>query len=116
MLGWTPPSSSTTTSAHTAAAAPRWPARPRNSSTPTAWSAASIEPKRFDAVNQTTAAQCYEFLIGTVPQSRRLAGLALQPRRPSLRFDQGPGVEVDAAGNERPIGDIIHTWVPSPSA
>lgn len=75
-----------------------------------------VEPKRFDEVNRTTALQCFEFLIGTVFQSRRLSSVPLHRRRPALRFNVGPGFEVDASGARQPIGEIIHTWVPSPGA
>ncbi|WAX57339.1 DUF4238 domain-containing protein [Jatrophihabitans cynanchi] len=75
-----------------------------------------VEPKRFGEVNRTTARQCFEFLVGTVFQSRRLSSITLYRRRPALRFNLGPGFQADASGTRHPMGDIIHTWVPSPGA
>jgi hypothetical protein len=75
-----------------------------------------VEPERFDEVNRTTAAQCYEFVVATVSQSQRLSALNLKSRRPALRFNLGPGYSPDEFGRQQPIGDIIHAWVPSPSA
>lgn len=74
-----------------------------------------VDAERFDAVNRTTGAQCFEFILGTATQQQRLAGLTLDRRRPSLRFDLGPLYQQGTDGRDEPFGDVVHTWIPSPS-
>ena len=74
-----------------------------------------VDSKRFEEVNRTTAAQCFEFVVGTPTQEHRLSRLDLARRRPSLRFNVAPGTRRNPDGSEQPLGDIVHTWIPSPS-
>ena len=77
-------------------------------------SAKRIDSERFEDVNRTTAAQCFEFVVGTPTQERRLSGLDLAPRRPSLRFNVGPGIQANPDGSVVPLGDVVHSGIPSP--
>jgi hypothetical protein len=74
-----------------------------------------VEPKRFDAVNRTTLAQCFEFVVGTLAHNRQLSQASLRRRRPTLRFNQGPGFQVDQYGRDVPTNDVVHAWIPSPA-
>jgi hypothetical protein len=72
-----------------------------------------VQPRRFERVNAAVASQCHEFVVATPDRARSLELLPLAAHLPVLRFDVGPGVRVLPDGREEPMGDIVHTWVPT---
>jgi hypothetical protein len=72
-----------------------------------------VEPKRFVQVNSDVASQCFEFIVGRPTQARKLGELRLASKRPSLRFNVGPGIRKLPDGREEPMGDVLHMWIPT---
>ena len=72
-----------------------------------------VQPRRFDRVNAAVASQCHEFVVATPGSAERLKLLPLAVHRPVLRFDMAPGIQKFPDGREEPMGDILHTWVPT---
>lgn len=72
-----------------------------------------VQPRRFERVNAAVASQCHEFVVATASYDRKLELLPIAPHRPVLRFDIGPGVQTLPDGRQEPMGDIVHTWVPT---
>jgi len=73
---------------------------------------ARLGGERARSCNADLAAGCYHFIIGRPDQRAAIAGLPLAEHRPVMRFNTAPGFEVGPDGVRRPIGDILHTWVP----
>jgi hypothetical protein len=72
-----------------------------------------VQPRRFERVNAAVASQCKEFIVTTPDRARSLERFPMAAYRPSLRFDAGPGIQVLPDGREEPMGDVVHTWVPT---
>ncbi len=71
-----------------------------------------VQPRRFERVNAAVSSQCHEFVVAAPSRVRELRLLPLAAHRPILRFNLAPGVRVLPDGQEEPMGDIVHTWVP----
>lgn len=72
-----------------------------------------VQPRRFERVNAAVASQCKDFIVTTPDRAQSLELFPMAAYRPSLRFDVGPGVRVLPDGREEPMGDVVHTWVPT---
>ena len=75
-----------------------------------------VQPRRFEAVNLETAAQCHEFVIAPFSRPSLLKALVIAKHRPVLRFDIAPGFRENPNGSHEPMGDILHTWIPTRAA
>lgn len=79
-----------------------------------------IEPKRVTYCNIDHAAGCHRFIVGHPDRTHLLRELPLALKRPTVRFNEGPGYRRGPGGElTRMDGDILHTWVqrfaPGPS-
>jgi hypothetical protein len=75
-----------------------------------------VQPRRFERVNAAVASQCHELVVTTPSRARSLELLPMAKHRPVLRFDMAPGVRQLPDGREEPMGDILHTWIPTRAA
>lgn len=71
---------------------------------------ARVGRERVAACNQDLADGCTQFILG--PSAEALTRVRLAARGPRIRFNIASGVEVGPDGSRRPIGDVLHTWVP----
>jgi hypothetical protein len=71
-----------------------------------------IEPDRVRACNADMALGCYKLLIGHPQRKRQLQLLDLPAWRPAIRFNTGPGYQMNPDGTEEYMGEILHQWVP----
>jgi len=72
-----------------------------------------VQPRRFNRVNDDIASQCHETVIAAPSRFHKLQELELAVHRPILRFNMAPGVEQLPDGQHRPMGDILHMWMPT---
>lgn len=70
-----------------------------------------VEPERAAQVNHHLAAACYDIVIGRLADRTDLEQFDLRPKRPSVRFNVGPLVEIDAHGRSTPTDrEILHMY------
>jgi hypothetical protein len=72
-----------------------------------------VQPKRFQRINAGVATQCHEFLLSLPARQAELRQLPLASYRPVLRFNIAPGVRQRPDGTHEPIGDVVHSWIPT---
>ncbi|MEV6283471.1 DUF4238 domain-containing protein [Kribbella sp. NPDC051770] len=71
-----------------------------------------VEPARVRASNADVAASCHKFVVGHPTRSKPLTDVHLAPRKPTLRFNLGPGFQRLPDGSVERMEDVIHVWVP----
>jgi hypothetical protein len=64
------------------------------------------------ACNQDLAYGSYRVVVGHPRRERQLRQLDLPAKRPVVRFNTGPGYEVQPDGTEEFVGEVLHMWVP----
>jgi hypothetical protein len=63
--------------------------------------------------NADMAGACHRFIVGSPENRAQMDAHRLDPWRPLLRFNVGPGFEEAADGTRRRMaGDIVHMWTP----
>jgi hypothetical protein len=70
-----------------------------------------VEPSRVRQCNGDMAAGCHQFIVGHPNRPRQLHDVPLATKRPTLRFNLGPGYRIGPDGHEEPMGEILHMWV-----
>lgn len=70
-----------------------------------------VEPGRVRQCNADIAAGCHKFIVGHPNHPRQLHEVPLADKRPTLRFNLGPGYRVHPDGTEEAMGEIFHMWV-----
>jgi hypothetical protein len=68
---------------------------------------------RIRRSNADMAGACHRFIVGSPEDRAQMDAQRLDPWRPLLRFNVGPGFEEAADGTRRRMaGDIVHMWTP----
>lgn len=73
----------------------------------------SVSKQRLQLINLEIAARSFESVIASPACGVELDSQFFRGNKPALRFNVGPRFEVATDGTERPIGEILHTWVPA---
>ena len=72
----------------------------------------AVEPDRVRACNSDLAAACHKFIVGHPNRTRNLTQVYLADRKPTLRFNLGPGHRGRLDGSVEDLGAVMHVWVP----
>ena len=73
--------------------------------------ARSVEPKRAKFVNAHLARHCFNYVFHHPALRVEQGDFKMSTRRPSVRFNTGPGYQAGPLGDEY-IGEMLHMWVP----
>lgn len=69
--------------------------------------------ERARSVNAETAAACYDFIVARPDRREAAQQVRMAAHRPAMRFNVGPGYEVEPDGKRRRMeGEILHFWIP----
>jgi hypothetical protein len=70
-----------------------------------------VDLARVSACNKDLASACHRFIVGHPDRQAALSELELAEKRPTLRFNVGPGYETRPDGSQREMGEVLHFWV-----
>jgi hypothetical protein len=74
-------------------------------------STSRVNDERVTACNADLAAACHRFIVGHPDRQEILQQVSLAARRPTARFNVGPGFERGSDGSDHYIGEIFHMWM-----